>query len=223
MDKPTEDVVAIGGFLAMAVGIVTARWKKRLLWVIGAIVIGLLVKAGYDFKHPDEAGKSLENSARASGPHAQAQYAVGNGSNYHAESNHGPAVVAPGAGAVYAPGGDLKIGAPESPEEVARKKRIREQLGKFVGKLMAQDLAARSGWSPEFRKTHNAEDPLPEIQKYLRENLDESYATRVVYPEVEDLAKKYDNPNQGQYQGQGESELARMRIRFLNKTIDELK
>ena len=109
----------------------------------------------------------------------------------------------------------------ESLEEVTRKKRIREQLGKFRERLLSYEVAVRSGWDAEMMKRSHREDPSSDIEQYLRDNLDEYYAARFIYPEVEDLSKKkYDvNP----YIGQGESESARAKLRFLDKIMDDIK
>lgn len=105
-------------------------------------------------------------------------------------------------------------------EELARKKKIRKDLGGYIERLLAYDVAVRSGWSQEEIKRTHSEDPSGEIQQYLRDNLDESYAARFIYPEIEDLkTKKYDNP----YIGQAQSESARAHIRFLHKVVDDYK
>ena len=107
-----------------------------------------------------------------------------------------------------------------NPEELARRKKIREDLGHYIERLLAYDVAVRGGWDEETIKRAHREDPSGEIYQYLQKNLDESYAARFIYPEVEDLStKNYDN----QYIGQAQSESARAHIKFLHKVVDELK
>lgn len=110
-----------------------------------------------------------------------------------------------------------------TPEELARRKKVREKLGKFIERLWLKDQAARFGWNAEERKKHNFENIIPEIQQYLKENLDESYATRFAYPEAKNLAPLDFNNRQTPYQGQAESESTREKIRFLTKVIEDLK
>lgn len=115
-----------------------------------------------------------------------------------------------------------KFGVPAlSRDEIEKRKKIRDQLGNFRLKLLAYEGTARFGWDNETRKRNHQEDPSPEIEQYLKENLGGYYSARFMYPNVEDLSKKKYDPNP--YIGQGESEAARAKIRFLDKIAEDLK
>lgn len=196
MDKE----IISGGLLIVTAGIGWStgkrrNWVKRIGWAAATFGIGVIVYG--TFKGKPVPPPTVAISAATGGAASMGQ-----------------------TGGITAGSYRATIYPSVTPEERARKKKIREQLGIFITRLWAQDVAARSGWSAEERIERKATDPSYEIQEYLKANLDESYSTRFLYPEPEDLSKRdYSNT----YIGRAESETARTRIKFLTKVIEELK